>query len=196
MMPKARSRGRRTRGQALAEFGIVLPFLAMVLLGVVEFGYAIYHSLLIDAVAREGSNLIARDTTMTDAEAALRAGAQGPVQFDSNGRVIFSVIKLGTGGSNNGQPIIAQRYAFGGLSVTSVLGTPPSASYAGSPDYKAVNADNDSSIRITGALPNGLTLSTGQSVYVTEVFVRHSTVSPINRLGVTLPSTLYASAYF
>jgi hypothetical protein len=77
-----------------------------------------------------------------------------------------------------------------------VLGTPPTSSYNGAPDYMARDADNDSAIRVAGALPNGLTLTAGQAVYVTEIFIRHSAVSPITRLGITMPTTLYASAYF
>jgi hypothetical protein len=195
-MTKALSATRRTQqGQALAEFGLVLPVLLLLVLGVVEFGYAIYRSMLIDVLAREGSNLISRETTIQDAETALRAAASTPVRFDANGRVIFSVIKLGTGGSNRNRAIISQRYTFGSLAASSVLGSPPSSSYNAAPDYLAKDADNDASIRI-GTLPNGLTLSAGQAVYVTEIFVRHSAVSPITRLGITMPSTLYASAYF
>jgi hypothetical protein len=190
------SRKDARRGQALAEFGFVLPVLMLLILGVVEFGYAIYRSMLIDHLAREGSNLISREASIQDAEAALRAAATAPVTFDANGRVIFSVIKLGTGGSNRNRAIVSQRYTFGSLSATSVLGTPPASSYDAAPDYMAKDADNDSSIRVSGALPNGLTLSAGQAVYVTEIFVRHSAVSPITRLGITMPTTLYASAYF
>jgi hypothetical protein len=51
---------------------------------VVEFGYAIYRSMLIDHLAREGSNLISREASIEDAEAALRAAATGPVMFDAS----------------------------------------------------------------------------------------------------------------
>jgi TadE-like protein len=188
---------RRTQsGQALAEFGVVLPLLLLLVLGVIEFGYAIYRSLLIDALAREGSNLISRHTTLTDTETALRSAAPAAVPLDSNGCVILSVIKLGTGGANINRPIVYQRYRFGSLSATSVLGSQPTGSYGPGPDYVARNADDDSSIRIAGALPNGLTLSPGNSVFVTEVVVNHRAVSPLARFGVSLPTTLYASAYF
>ena len=124
------------------------------------------------------------------------AGVHPPVDFNQNGRLIFSVIKLGTGGANLNRPIIAQRRVVGSLASSSVLGSPPPASYNGVPDYSAVNADNDAAIRVAGSLPNGLTLMAGQSVYVTEIYTRHNLLTPAANFGVTLPTNLYASAYF
>jgi hypothetical protein len=183
----AHANRRTERGQALTEFGIVLPLLLLLVLGVIEFGYAIYRSLLIDALAREGSNLISRHTTLMDAETALRSAAPAAVPLNSNGCIILSVVKLGTGGSNANRPIVYQRYRFGSLSASSVLGNQPTGSYGPGPDYTANDADGDSSILIAGALPNGLTLSPGESVYVTEVFVNHQAVSPLANFGITLP---------
>jgi hypothetical protein len=84
----------------------------------------------------------------------------------------------------------------GALAGNSILGNPAAAKYNGVPDYNAINADNDVAIRVTGALPNGLTLVAGQSVYVTEIYTLHNLISPAANFGVTLPTNLYASAYF
>ena len=81
---------------------------------------------------------------------------------------------------------------MGSFWASSVLGDPPQSEYQGSPDYVALDPDNDGSIRVTGALPNGLTLMPGESVYVTEVFTQRTSIVPF----LPLPATLRASAIF
>ena len=182
---------RHEAGQALFEFGVTLPILMALVLGVIEFGYALFQIQLVTSMAREGSNLIARQVTINDAEAALQT-MSGLVRFDANSTLIFSVVRLGVGGANNNVPIIVQRHSVGAFAASSVLGDPPQSAYQGSPDYNAVNPDNDPSIRVSGALPNGLTLTPGESVYVTEVFTQRTSIVPF----MPLPATLRASAYF
>ena len=50
-MSRRRSRGpaRRSKGQSLVEFALVLPVLLVLLMGVFDFGRAIYASL--DAIS-------------------------------------------------------------------------------------------------------------------------------------------------
>jgi hypothetical protein len=178
-------------GQALFEFGITLPILMALVLGVIEFGYALFQVQLVTSMAREGSNLIARQVTIDDAEGALGV-MSGLVRFDTNSTLILSVVRLGVGGTNANVPIIVQRHSVGAFAASSVLGNPPQSAYQGLPDYNAVNPDNDPSIRVSGALPNGLTLTPGESVYVTEVFTQRTSIVPF----LPLPATLRAAAYF
>jgi len=178
-------------GQALFEFGVTLPILMALVLGVIEFGYALFQIQLVTSMAREGSNLIARQVTINDAEAAIQT-MSGLVRFDTNSTLIFSVVRLGVGGANNNVPIIVQRHTMGAFAASSVLGDPPQSAYEGSPDYNALDPDNDETIRVSGALPNGLTLMPGESVYVTEVFTQRTSIVPF----LPLPATLRASAYF
>src|SRR6266404_2534408 len=169
---------RHEAGQALFE------------LGVIEFGYALFQVQLVTSMAREGSNLIARQVTINDAEAALQT-MSGLVRFDANSTLIFSVVRLGVGGVNNNVPIIVQRHSVGAF-ASSVLGDPPQNEYQGSPDYNAYDPDNDDTIRVSGVLPNGFTLTPGESVYVTEVFTQRTSIVPF----MPLPAMLHASAYF
>jgi Flp pilus assembly protein TadG len=187
---------KSARGQSVVEFAMVLPFMLMVALGVIEMGYALYEDHLIVKLAREGANLISRNSTLTEAETALQAAISPPVAFNANGKLILSVVKLGTGGANLNVAIISQRRVVGTLAANSAVGNPASSAYNGSPNYNAINADNDTTIRVPGALPNGLTLTAGQSVYITEVYTRHNYITPFDKFGYTLPSTLYASAFF
>jgi len=182
---------RHEAGQALFEFGVTLPILMALVLGVIEFGYALFQVQLVTSMAREGSNLIARQVTINDAEAALRT-MSGLVRFDANSTLILSVVRLGVGGANNNVPIIVQRRSVGAFAASSVLGDPPQSAYQGSPDYNAYNPDDDPSIRVSGVLPNGFTLTPGESVYVTEVFTQRTSIVPF----MPLPAMLHASAYF
>jgi hypothetical protein len=182
---------RHEAGQALFEFGVTLPILMALVLGVIEFGYALFQVQLVTSMAREGSNLIARQVTINDAEAALQT-MSGLVRFDANSTLILSVVRLGVGGANNNVPIIVQRHSVGAFAASSVLGDPPQSAYQGSPDYNAYDPDNDGSIRVSGVLPNGFTLTPGESVYVTEVFTQRTSIVPF----MPLPAMLHASAYF
>ncbi len=181
-------------GQALFEFGVILPIMLVLILGALDVCYALFQAVVIRSLAREGSNVVSRNHTIDEAETAISAAATtGPVHIDANTKVFLSVVTLGTSGGNNGQPIIVQRHAMGSLGgVTSQLGNPPQASYGGSPDYKANNPGNDTSIRISGPLPNGFSLAAGETIYVTEVFTRRTSIAPY----VPLPATLSTGAYF
>ena len=182
---------RHEAGQALFEFGVTLPILMALVLGVIEFGYALFQVQLVTSMAREGSNLIARQVTINDTEAALQT-MSGLVSFDANSTLILSVVRLGVGGANNNVPIIVQRHSVGAFAASSVLGDAPQSAYQGSPDYNAYDPDNDGSIRVSGVLPNGFTLTPGESVYVTEVFTQRTSIVPF----MPLPAMLHASAYF
>lgn len=52
-------RGRRTRGAALVEFGIVAPLLFVLIFGVIEFGWAFLQFLDVKHAAREAGRLAA-----------------------------------------------------------------------------------------------------------------------------------------
>src|SRR5881396_2487259 len=95
---------RRARGQTLAEFGITISLLMVVLLGIFQVGYLIYQQYVALNLAREGTKLI------------------------------LSVIELGPPGPNEHKAIITHRHAWGMPTGTSVLGEPPSTSYKTPPD--------------------------------------------------------------
>jgi hypothetical protein len=186
-----------TSGQSLIEAALVLPFLLLVTLGVVELGVAIQHQHSVSTLSREGSNLISRDTTLEDAGDTLKAISNGSVDFDSNSRVIFSVLKRGgtVNTSNYGKLILYERYEYGGYSAASKLRTIGTPSFGSSPTFAAPDSDNDTSLQLTNA-PAGLATVNGGLVYVTEVFSRHTLITPLNRFGVNVPQTLYSVAYF
>jgi hypothetical protein len=188
---------RPDAGQTLAELGIVLPVLLLLIFGVVEVGWALFQSNVIRGYVRESSNLISRNRSFQEAENAIisTSGAGGPVQIgpgEADSRMILSVVTLGSGGANNNRVIILQRHQIGNLDADSVLGTPPQGAYGGAPDYIANSPSDDTSIRVAGALPNGYVLGAGQSLYVTEIFTRRGSIVNF----ALLPDTLYAAAFF
>jgi len=190
-------RYRNERGQSVVEMAVILPLLLVVVLGVVEVSYALMDQHVVTKLTREGSNLISRDTSLGDAAAVLKAMSSRPVNFDSNAKLIFTVIRKGatTGTSNFGQDIVYQRYEYGVLSASSALQTKGSSSFGVPPDYQAANADSDTGLQIQ-SLPSGLVVGTASMVYVTEVFTRHELITPFDKFGITVPNVLYSIAFF
>jgi Flp pilus assembly protein TadG len=193
---ETQKRQRAVSGQSIVEFAMVLPFMLTLVLGIIEVGYALYENHIIITMAREGSNLISRQSTLDEAETAIVAASAGPVNLSNDGKLIFSVVRLGTGGANLNQAIISQRHVVGTINANSILGNPPTSAYNSGPNYTVKNPDNDLSVRVSGPLPNGLTLTAGQSFYITEIYTTHEAITPFSKFGITLPTQLYASAYF
>jgi hypothetical protein len=186
------------RGQSIVEFAIVLPFVMVVVLGVTEVGYALLDSHIVTKLTRESSNMISRDTTLDDAVTAIRSMSTRPVNFnDGSSKIIFSVIKnVGTTGvANHDKAILYQRYTFGSYPGTSALSTAGAGSYGSGPNYVAANSDGDTRLQVTN-LPGGMTLTLGGMMYVTEIYTRHTLITPLNNFGVSVPQTLYSIAYF
>ena len=188
---------RNQRGQAMVELAICLPLVVLVLLGVVEVSYALLDQHVVTKMTREGSNLISRETSLADAVTALKSMSGRPVNFNSNSKVIFSVVRRGatTGTNNYNKDVLYQRYEYGAIAGTSQISTRGSGSYGTGPEYEATNADGDTNIQVT-TLPSGIALSPGGTLYITEIFTTHELITPFDRFGVNVPKTLYSIAYF
>lgn len=188
---------KRSRGQTLAELGFVLTLLFFLLIGIMEVGYSLYQVHVVFKVCREGANLISRTVTFEQTETILRGSQPYPGPFDPNVKIILSVVRLGASGSaNDGEPIITQRLVFGTQTGSSAVGNPSDSLYGDAPDYFANDPDDDTGIRATDPLPNGIELTPGHSLYVTEVFSAREELVSILPMGIMLPAQLYAAAYF
>ena len=64
------------RGAAAVEFALVLPFLLLLVFGLVDFGRAYNAKVTLTHAAREGARMLAVDATVADLESAL-AGTGG-----------------------------------------------------------------------------------------------------------------------
>jgi hypothetical protein len=185
-----------SRGQSILEMTLVLPFLLMLALGTVEISFGMLDQHIVTKLAREGSNLISRNTTLQDAAAAMQAMSARPVNFNSHSRVIFSVLKKGatSGTANYDQVFLYQRLEYGALSAASKLNT-AGGTFGGPPDYQASNSDNSTSLQVTN-LSDDFINARGGMIYVTEIFTRHQLLTPLASWGLTVPDTLYSIAYF
>ena len=67
------SRDRRRSGAVAAEFALIVPLLATLMFGVLQFGFAIYTYNAMETAARTGARQIAFGTNTAAAEAATRA---------------------------------------------------------------------------------------------------------------------------
>lgn len=190
-------RTRNEKGQSLIEFAMVLPLLLVVATGVIEVSFALYDQHVITKLAREGSNLISRDATLQQASVALRTMSVRPVDFTNGTKVIFSVVKRGAtvGSANYDRLVLYQRAEFGTMTGTSAIRTQGSGAFGGPPNYEAANSDGNTSLRVTN-LPANLAVAPGGMIYVTEIYTRHDLLTPLDRLGVAIPRTLYSIAYF
>lgn len=185
-------------GQGLIEFALIMPIFLLLVLGVVEIGYAMLDQHVVTKLTREGSNLISRDTTLQDAATAMRTMSTRPVNLSgTTSRLILSVIKRGgtTGTPNYDKDILYQRLQIGGLPQSSKLATRGAVSFGGAPDYTAANADTNTNLQITN-LPGTVVLAPGGMLYVTEVYTAHPAITPLKAFGLTIADTLYSIAYF
>ena len=186
---------RNQSGQAIIEFTLVVPLLLMLVLGVVEVGYALLDQHVVSKLTREGANLISRDTALADAATAMRNMSTPPVNFnDGSSKVIFSVVKkvATVGASNYNKAVLYQRFEYGSFTGSSTLNN-SGGSFGSAPDYTAVNSDNDSSLVVTNV---PATMALGGMLYITEIYTRHPMITPFNNFGFSMPQTLYSIAYF
>ena len=70
-----------------------------------------------------------------------------------------------------------------------------SGSFGPAPEYQAANSDSNTGLRVTN-LPPAVGTTLGGMVYVTEIYSPHQMLTPFNRFGFTLPTSLYSIAYF
>jgi hypothetical protein len=188
---------RSERGTSIIEFAFVMPLLCVLALGVTEMGWALLDAHVVTRLAREGSNLTSRDTSLQDAASAMQGMSTRPVNFNAGSKVIFSVIRnVGTiGAANYNRPVLYQRYEYGSFAASSKLTISGSGSFGPAPEYQAINSDSNTGLRVTN-LPGTVGTTLGGMVYVTEVYSPHSLITPFNNFGFSLPTSLYSIAYF
>ena len=187
-----------TGGQGLVEFAIALPLVTILSLGVVEASYALLDQNVITRLSREGSNLISRDVSLEDAGTAIQQMATAPVNFASDTRAIFTVLKKGStpGTANYDQIFVYARNSVGGLTgYSSKLSMRGAGSFRGAPDYSANNPDTDGNLQVSN-VPVNVDIPQGGVLYVTEVYTKHTLLTPLDRFGITFPQILYSIAYF
>jgi hypothetical protein len=188
---------RSASGQSIIEFAIMMPMICVLALGVTEMGWALLDAHIVTRLAREGSNLISRDTSLQDASSAMQGMSTRPVDFNAGSKVILSVIRnVSTiGAANYNTPVLYQRYEYGSFPAVSKLIISGSGSFGPAPEYTAINSDSNTGLRVTN-LPPAVGTTLGGMVYVTEIYSPHSLITPFNNFGFAIPQSLYSIAYF
>jgi Flp pilus assembly protein TadG len=183
----------------MVEMAMVAPLIVTLVLGMIELSYALLDQHVVTKMSREGSNLISRDSSPAFAAQALQSMRTGNVNFATSTKVIFTTVKRPstTGAPNYDQNIVYSRYTYGasvggGSAITCGA---CSGNLGTAPDYIAPNSDNNTALRVTGGVPAN-SISTGGYLYITEIYSSHPLITPFNRFGFSLPTTLYSIAYF
>ncbi len=159
-----------SRGGAIVELALVAVALFVLVFGMVDYGRALLARHAITSLSREAANLASRGTSFADTlQATLQSS--GSLDLSTNGFVILSAVTR----DENGVLRVVRQESAGGRPAPSRIGT------------------------VGGGLvvvPNGVPLP-GQTLYVSEVSVDFTEVTPISSLiGVRIPSSLYDVAYF
>ena len=180
-------------GQSLIEFALILPFLLVLVFGVVDICAELLDVHVVTRMSREGSNMISRDTTLQDTTTALKLMKSGPVDFDNGtSKLILSVFKrvATTTARNYDKVVLYQRVEYGSLPNSSVLTTAGTGSFGGPPDYLAVGSDDDPNF-VASNFPANLAPTRGDAMYVAEIFSKHTFMTPLQSLlARTFPGTL------
>ena len=148
---------------------MVLPLLLILLLGVIEFGRAFELKHAISGLSREGANLAARGSSLTQAVAVTLANG-ADFKLSEEGGVVASTVV-----ASNGTVKVEDQVASAGYAAKTKIGL--------------------EGAQVAGIDVSGLT--SGETLHVVEVFYDYSTVTPLQKfLRVVFPEELYERAVF
>jgi Flp pilus assembly protein TadG len=91
IVPTRRERRRRQEGQALVEFALVLPFLLMIVLGIIQFGILFHNYLTLTDAVRAGARQAAVNRTDPNPEGKAEARVRQSASKLDQGELDVSV---------------------------------------------------------------------------------------------------------
>ena len=153
----------------MVEFALLLPFLTLMIFGLVEFGRGIDEKHSMATLSREAALLAARGTSLDSvAQAVIDNGSD--IRLEDNGGSVASTVEI-----TRKSAIVRSQAMSKGYLGTSRIG-----------------AVGDTATALVG-----LGLIEGTTVYVVEVFYSHTPIVPLGKLfNVAVPATLYERAVF
>ena len=151
--------GGGQKGQALMEFAIIIVILAVLVMGLADYGRLFVTRQMMVVASREGANLAARGTTLSNAVTAMVATAPAMLFANGYGTIIASSV----GRNNSGVPTVTGQVKCGDTAYASRIGN--------------LNATGNAV-----ALPNSQLPSSNQTLYITEVFYPYAPATPVGSL--------------
>jgi hypothetical protein len=158
---------RDDRGASLLELAFLLPILAILAFGVIDFGRLIHARLVVTNVSREGGSLASRAILTGAALIPMLQSSATPFDLNGQGRIYVIDIRAGTQASP--QPFISSNVHGGAYNVNSTITGQVGASPGG----------------LSSALYNHLVFKTTQNapdiagVSVVEVFYLYRPITPL-----------------
>lgn len=159
---------RSETGQGVAEFAIALPVILVVLLGMVEFAHAYDRVHGLAGLSREGANIAARGTGLTEVMNVVMTNGR-TLNVDRSGGAVISRIVV-----RQGTPVVEAQLASSGYEDSSRL------------------TDADDAARWIADAG----LAEGSTHYTVELFLTYEPVTPLTKLIGIAPSLLYERALF
>jgi hypothetical protein len=210
------SKRRKQSGAAIIEFSLSLAFLVPLLIGTLVFGFRLVQAQQVDQITRDLAHMYSRgiefNTTGAASEAESLADQFG-LTSTGNAALIFSTITLATTADcqaynstnscpNLGQPVFTEQIGIGNVTANaSAFGTPTSggtlpATSGVANDYSTTvspSAQGGQSWALANGFASVVTLTSGQSVYVVEMF-DHTPALSVG--GITGTPLVYSRAIF
>ena len=174
--------GGGQKGQALMEFAIIIVILAVLVMGLADYGRLFVTRQMMVVASREGANLAARGTTLSNAVTAMVATAPAMLFANGYGTIIASAVTR----NNGGVVTVTGQVKYGATNYASRIGN--------------LNATGNAV-----ALPSTQLPGTNQTLYITEVYYPFAMVTPVGNLlnllrgrGTNTPtiSLLYDASFF
>jgi Flp pilus assembly protein TadG len=174
-------------GHALIELAMMVTLLTVVVLAVIDFSRATYAVEVLKNLAGEGSSMASRGMTPIDTATKVVNYAGNDLNMSTKGCVIVTAVTCQTNPCNGGgaNVQVTSQASKCGITAASKIGC-----------LKGQGGCNSSNATIPSNA--GLALQLNQSLYITEVFYKYNTVTPLPKFmgnGV-LPSQLYSAAYY
>lgn len=156
------------KGIAALELALILPILAILVFGIIDFGRLIQARLVVTNVSREGGSLASRDIKNGAALITMLQASGKPLDLaGSLGKIYIKKIEAGVSAANP-NPTITYSYDDGGLAVSSKISV--------SLPYLGLSPALYSRLVFEGAPQNTSDIS---EVTVVEVFYKYKPITPL-----------------
>lgn len=180
------SKSASQKGQSFVEMAFIVPLMALMLFGLIDVGYALYASSVINRMSREGANLASRSggtDSLTRVLDTLVESAKPALDMNRNGRIYITLLQV-----NNGWANVEQQVQSDG---------PPGDLQS---PLRARVSQGRINMQDLRPLLNNENLNNKETIVVVEVFYKYSPITPVGNFGLRIstraPLKLYTVATF